>query len=547
MGIDFTAESLGWLRGVVQSREDLRGRVQLHDRRPDQLDDLEPGRFDLVILNSVVQYFPGIGYLLGVLEKAQRLIRPGGKILLTDLGNLPLAGPLACSIELAHAEDRLSRGELLKRIRARTEREQELLVHPDLFTALIARQPRIHSAEVSLKRGRARNELVQYRYDVLLRLDRGPDSPRGDAIDWSANGPGAAEIAAKLDRSRPKALVLRGVANDRLSEDVACWKLAQDEAGPATVGELRAAVAAMSPAPAADPEDFFALGDGRPYAVSVAWSNGEPEGRFDVILRRSDTVGETERPRAVPRRMGPRARRARRRSMLASTPRMPSPIGPEWGRYANDPLAGVLSRRFAGELRAYLQQRLPAYMVPSAVVVLDALPRTSQGKLDRRALPPPPDVRPGWSGGYVAPQTEEESLVAGIWERLLGVSPIGVKDNFFELGGHSMLAVRMVAEIERRTGRRLPLAALFQQATVEHLARLLCEPDACAPESSLVPLARAASGRPFFAVHPAGGTVFCYKLLADSLEPARTFYGLQAVGIDGLRPPHENAVDMAAH
>jgi acyl carrier protein len=121
----------------------------------------------------------------------------------------------------------------------------------------------------------------------------------------------------------------------------------------------------------------------------------------------------------------------------------------------------------APEIRAHLRERLPDHMVPSAFVVLDSLPRSVQGKLDRRALPPPPAERPGGSAGYVAPRDEHEALVASVWEELLGVRPIGLVDNFFDLGGHSMLAVRVMAEIERRTGRRLPLASLFQQATVQ--------------------------------------------------------------------------------
>ena len=186
-------------------------------------------------------------------------------------------------------------------------------------------------------------------------------------------------------------------------------------------------------------------------------------------------------------------------------------------------------------------------MVPSAFVTLDALPRTVQGKLDRRALPAPPADRRDRSEDYVAPRDDHERLVAGVWEQLLDVRPIGARDNFFELGGHSMLAVQVMAEIERQSGRRVPLAALFQDATVEHLARVLRQPEVASPEMSLVPLATTGSARPLFCIHPAGGTVFCYRALADELGGTRPVFGLQAVGVDGLRAPHHRAEDMAAH
>ncbi|MHB1037651.1 MAG: amino acid adenylation domain-containing protein [Pirellulales bacterium] len=210
-------------------------------------------------------------------------------------------------------------------------------------------------------------------------------------------------------------------------------------------------------------------------------------------------------------------------------------------------LLRLATQQAVPQLHAYLEARLPAHMVPSAVVVLDALPRSVHGKLDRRALPPPVSDRPGWSAGYVAPRDPEEAVVAAVWEELLEVRPIGAADNFFALGGHSLLAVRVMAEIERRTGRRLPLASLFHGATVEYLAKLLREPETCRPEDSLVPLQPEGDGRPFFCIHPAGGTVFCYRPLAKRLGHDRPFYGLQAMGVDGNVAPHERVEDMGAH
>jgi thioesterase domain-containing protein/acyl carrier protein len=199
------------------------------------------------------------------------------------------------------------------------------------------------------------------------------------------------------------------------------------------------------------------------------------------------------------------------------------------------------------EIRAWLKARLPDYMMPSALVVLERLLRLPNGKLDRRSLPPPPAERPQWSPEYCPPRDEIEQTVAAVWEELLGIRPVGVKDDFFELGGHSLLAVRVVGELERRLGRRVPLAAMFRGATVEHLAQLLRAPESCPPETSLIPLETRGVGRPLFCIHPAGGTVFCYRDLARHIAPPRPVYGLQAVGVDGTRPPLERIEDMAAH
>ena len=193
-------------------------------------------------------------------------------------------------------------------------------------------------------------------------------------------------------------------------------------------------------------------------------------------------------------------------------------------------------------LLAYLRQRLPSYMTPAAIVVLEALPFTSQGKLDRSALPQP-EALCGASAGE-PPRNENELLIAQIWQELLGVRSVAVRDNFFELGGHSLLAVGMMGQIERRTGRRLPLAALFEEPTVEHLARLL-ESAPRGGQSVIVPLGNGGHGKPLFCFHPAGGTVFCYRALAAHLGDQRPVYGVQAVGVDGLAEPYRRVEDMA--
>ncbi|MFJ3798352.1 amino acid adenylation domain-containing protein [Streptomyces sp. NPDC090088] len=124
-----------------------------------------------------------------------------------------------------------------------------------------------------------------------------------------------------------------------------------------------------------------------------------------------------------------------------------------------------------GELRSALAERLPEHMVPSAFVVLDALPLSPNGKVDRKALPAPRPAA-GAAGGHSAPATPEEELLAGLWQRVLGLDRVGTRDNFFEIGGDSMHAVRIVG-LAREAGHEIPLQQLFAAQTVEALARRL--------------------------------------------------------------------------
>ena len=183
---------------------------------------------------------------------------------------------------------------------------------------------------------------------------------------------------------------------------------------------------------------------------------------------------------------------------------------------------------------------LPAYMIPSAFVWLDELPLTSTGKVDRRALAAR-EVRV--ESGSVPPRDELERELAGIWEDLLGV-PVGATDDFFALGGHSLLAVRLASRIEKRFGRALPIALLFERRTVEALAEWL-RPALPQASSPLVRIQPRGSRPPLFMVHPGGGGVLCYADLAGALGPDQPLYGLQAPGLDGERTPLDRIEDMA--
>jgi amino acid adenylation domain-containing protein len=185
------------------------------------------------------------------------------------------------------------------------------------------------------------------------------------------------------------------------------------------------------------------------------------------------------------------------------------------------------------ELRGYLEMKLPKEMVPAAVVMLDALPRTPNGKLDRRALPAPDYVPPQTQRSFIAPRDAIEKELAAMWERILRVSPIGVRDNFFELGGHSLLAVSLFAYIERAFGKALPLATLFRSPTIEQLARLLQQDELSIPWSALVAIQPHGSKPPLFFMHSGGGHVLEYYPLAQRLGPDQPFYALQSEMLNG--------------
>jgi amino acid adenylation domain-containing protein len=196
------------------------------------------------------------------------------------------------------------------------------------------------------------------------------------------------------------------------------------------------------------------------------------------------------------------------------------------------------------ELRDFLMRTLPEYMIPGAVVMLDHLPLTANGKINRQALPEP--MRAASIHEMVEPRDELEHELREIWRDVLAVNPVGVRDSFFDLGGHSLLAVRMFAKLTGRLGVALPLATLFEAPTIEGLATIIRRGLRPAAGRSLVAIQPAGKRPPLFGMPGVGGNTINYHALARYLGPDQPFYGLQSRGLDGVHPPLTTIEEIAA-
>ena len=180
------------------------------------------------------------------------------------------------------------------------------------------------------------------------------------------------------------------------------------------------------------------------------------------------------------------------------------------------------------QMRAQLREQLPEYMVPAVFMELQKLPLTVNGKVDRRALPALGVRKHESQKSFTAPRNTVEIALAKVWEELLGVTPVGITDNFFDLGGSSIMAVRMMAQVEKQFGREIPLTTLFKGATIEYLAEVLNQEEGPQPWSPLVPIQPLGATTPFFCVHAVGGQVLGFYKLARYMGQERPFYGIQA-------------------
>ncbi|MEV5840822.1 non-ribosomal peptide synthase/polyketide synthase [Streptomyces sp. NPDC051985] len=417
VGTDLSEEAVRALRAQVDAEPGPAGKVSLHARPAHELTGLPEGHFDTIVVNSVVQYFPGADYLTDVLNSAARLLAPGGALFVGDVRNLRLLRTLATAIEAGRAttDDKDT-------LRAAVDRavawEGELLLDPDYFATLDG-----FTADIRVKRGAHHNELTRYRYDVVLRPGTDRSAVAAPDLPWSALGTPEALDAYLTAADRPDRLRVTGIPNARLAPDLAALGTLDDSSRTGSAG--------------VDPETLHETAARHGYRTALTWTADAEDGSLDAVF----ALGDDTPP-------GPLY--------------LPGPAHPHANRPA--PFRNVTA--LMTRLRAHATEFLPEYMVPAALVPLDRLPVTPSGKLDSAALPVP-DY--GLLSSGRAPRTERERLLCDLYARALRVPSVTVDDDFFALGGDSIVAIQLLV-LARRAGLELTPRDVFRHRTVAQLA-----------------------------------------------------------------------------
>ena len=197
------------------------------------------------------------------------------------------------------------------------------------------------------------------------------------------------------------------------------------------------------------------------------------------------------------------------------------------------------------DIREFLKRTLPEHMVPGAFVMMSSFPLTANGKVNRRALATMRPEKLEAQRTYVSPRTPIELRLVTIWEDVFNVRPIGVEDSFFDLGGHSILALRLMAQVQKEFGQNLPLSALGEAGDIAHLAEIINRQGVAPPASPIVPIQPKGSKSPIFCVHPLGGHVMRYYELAQLLGTDQPFYGVQGRDVTDMGDDYVSLEEMA--
>jgi hypothetical protein len=345
---------------------------------------------------------------------------------------------------LARAKESLSIEDLKQRISKRIELESELTIDPGFFVMLEEHFAQIGRVDIQLRRGRIDNEPTKYHYDVILKVGEAAGLQESHQwISWNGAGLNLDRLRLQLEEEAPGRLCLADIPNARIRTQVETHKLISNGTRLRTVKELNETLNSVETG--VHPEDIWSMSDSLGYDAEVRWSNDGASGCFDVVLHKKD-----EAETIVPHRQ---------KVSLKSI-----------NEYGNNPANKLSNQNIAADLRKYLSDKLPDYMLPAAFVMMDELPLTPNGKVDRNALPAPDASTYTQGRVYDPPTNEKETALAEIWSKVLRLDKVGINDDVFELGGDSLLIFQIVT---RATQSGLPIKPkqIFEHRTIAGIVK----------------------------------------------------------------------------
>jgi|GEM_PF-273313 len=508
MATDYAQTAIEKLQQKLNESPDKWRHVKAQANAADDFSGIAGSSFDLILIHSVAQYFPDTSYFLKVIGESVKKIKDGGCLFIGDMQGKNSLEMYHATDHLGHSKNDSTLAEFKEVVRNRVRIEDEFVADPGFFYLLPDLIPAITGVDIQLRAGKSLNETTKYHYDVWIYVNSKHEIVEpAISLEWEKLGSIGA-LTSLLEADRTQTLEIKHIFNSRTALDYTLLKLMasapEDTAMEQIKTELQMAEQGLHP------DLFWQLGQEKGYHTHIRWSDDATDGNFDVLFI----------PGSLELKLPP--------------PSIDIPLtNSKPGDFARTPLSTnelYLAKPVTEQWKAGLKHYLPEYMLPSDFVALKSFPLTPNHKIDKKALPKP-QLKKVESGKDNTPLDKSEKIVSDIWSAVLGLDNINKSDDFFELGGHSLLAVKVMAAIEKETGKRLPLASLFENATIEKLAGKL-QADDDEKWDALVPIKTTGTKDPVFLVHGGGLNVLLFKTISKYLGEDQPVYGLQAIGLN---------------
>lgn len=470
---------------------------------------------DTIVINSVIQYFPGEDYLTQVLSKSISLLNGSGKIIISDVRDLRLLKVFKNLLSLSRLPADIDKKEFLYVAGQEVLKEEELCVSPEYFYHLTSLFPQITHIDIQWKQGDYINELIAYRYAVIIYVGINEETITPAWQKWNIGLD--IEPVRQLIANKQAIIALSDVPNPRLAKE-ASLEQALNHTDIYTTGAL-SAYTSPDNAGHSQVNNIIQFAKQQGYHCRF-YVNADPF-KLNLLLQ-LNTTDEFITP-------------------LYHTDSAGNPP------FTNIPLLATICTLIQRDVYKVLIEQLPNYMVPASLTILNQLPLTNNGKIDRQFLIQRNSSFRNKPVNYKPAHTPIEKTLVSIWQELLGIDEVGISDNFFELGGNSLIAIRIMITLEKATGQDMPLSSLFEYPTIEQLAAII-QNTSTPPTGSkcLVRLKPEGNKTPLYIIHGWGLTVFIFTDLVKNLHPDQPVFALQGIGVDGFEEPLTKVEDIAA-
>ena len=458
----------------------------------------DSGVVDTIILNSVIQYFPGESYMTDIIDRSVSLLKGNGRIIVGDVRDNRLLELFKSRLQLARLQESASVKELKWAIDREVLKEEELCFSPEYFYRLKALYPQITHLEIKWKQGSFINELTKYRFTVIMHLGVQKDIVKVNWQSWKDFEGDKEIIIDQLEQGN--VVAIKNVPNPRLWEERLLNKALQDK-GLKTVGDILKAT---------NKEDIETLKikELLAHAMSKGYTHhfmlDEDPLTVNLVLKPTASTIFIEQPYIF----------NENNSSIVST---------------NIPLFADINAQFQKDIRSLLLQKLPEYMVPSEFISLTQFPLTNNGKVDRVFLSKRDDRGLGNKLNYTSPRNMAEQQLANIWQELLAIDAVSIYDNFFEIGGHSLLAIRLVFLVRKEMGAGISTNDVFIYPTIASFAENIInkKSNPALNVKYLVPIKTSGTKTPLYIMAGGGGTARRFIKFASMMDANQPVYALQ--------------------
>ncbi len=449
---DFSEAVLGEAENKVKyDKAEPNEGMRFFCRPADDFGGLEGNGYDLVIINSVVQYFPDAYYLIKVLNGALRCLGSKGTLFLGDLRNYSLLPAFHTSVELFKSSPDKLLGDLRIKVRQRIREEKELCVSPGFIRKFYRDHPDVDGIEIMPKQMRSQNEISLFRYDVFLHKGQGHAAfPQNTGKELETAG--MEGLQSHILKSRPRIFALKGLADRELQRYIRAASLVMANEYPKR--NIQWLLDRIGKGTAGGTELYDIKGFMEEHGYDSRAELGEEPGTYDIVFVRRDSREIWD--------------------LMPDIHKLKQAEEQE-RECVNAPIVNILRNDLASEMHSFLVSRLPDYMIPKNIIILEEIPVNASGKLDKKELleltAQYRDNENQNTENNCTGKLEEQ--ISAAWSDALERKNIGADKNFFDLGGHSLLVVQVHERLQRDLDMQFPIISIFQYPTIRGLANHL--------------------------------------------------------------------------